>query len=166
MRDSVVESNILEGGVQSQWRMQGGVFLRQLSIIGSRSIAFPPSQRKGPQRLSSMHTLLLSVKYPRTTGRTISDFQWLMSRTYLTRDRVGGIHWALKRLNGEVKELEDALRNGQREAVSAELADVFAWLTSMSNLLGVDLEAASYQKYRNGCSKCSHIPCSCAPEFR
>ena len=87
-----------------------------------------------------------------------------MSRIYLTRDKGRGSNWAFKRLNGEIKELEDAVRNGQKEDVLGELADVFAWLTSISNLLGIDLEAASYQKYGNGCSKCNHIPCDCPPE--
>ncbi|MDQ3991140.1 MAG: pyrophosphohydrolase, partial [Actinomycetota bacterium] len=36
-----------------------------------------------------------------------------------------------------------------------------AWLTSLANLLGVDLEAAA-ARYMDGCPKCGEIPCVCA----
>ena len=102
--------------------------------------------------------------YPKKTARTVSDFQRLMADIYLVRDKGRGSEWALKRLNGEIGELEAAIRNGRKKDVSAELADVFAWLTSLSNLVGIDLESASYRKYGDGCSKCNQIPCDCPSE--
>jgi NTP pyrophosphatase (non-canonical NTP hydrolase) len=38
---------------------------------------------------------------------------------------------------------------------------VLAWLGSLANLAGVDLEQAA-ARYANGCPKCGTIPCACA----
>ena len=54
--------------------------------------------------------------------------------------------------------------NDRKEDMSAELADVLAWLMSISNRFGIDLGSASYGKYGKGCPKCNHIPCDCQPE--
>jgi NTP pyrophosphatase (non-canonical NTP hydrolase) len=42
-----------------------------------------------------------------------------------------------------------------------ELADVFAWLLSVSELLSIDLEDAFVRRYGGGCPKCGNIPCTC-----
>ena len=42
-----------------------------------------------------------------------------------------------------------------------EFGDVLAWLGSLANLAGVDLEEAA-ARYANGCPKCGAIPCGCA----
>ena len=97
----------------------------------------------------------------RKTTRSISDFQKLMAHTYLARDRTRRLDWAFKRLNDVMMELRMAIERGKKRETSAESADVFAWLTSVSNLVEIDLESASYGKYGNGCSKCQQIPCSC-----
>lgn len=103
----------------------------------------------------------MGVKTARKTTRSISYFQKLMAHTYLARDRTRGLGWAFKRLNDEIMELRMAVEKGKKREISAESADVFAWLTSVSNLVEIDLESASYEKYGNGCSKCQQIPCSC-----
>jgi NTP pyrophosphatase (non-canonical NTP hydrolase) len=41
-----------------------------------------------------------------------------------------------------------------------EFSDVLAWLLSVANLAGVDIEAAA-QRYANGCPKCHNSPCRC-----
>ena len=41
-----------------------------------------------------------------------------------------------------------------------EVGDVVAWLTSVANLAGVDLEAAA-GRYAKGCPRCGNIPCTC-----
>lgn len=60
----------------------------------------------------------------------------------------------------EVGELARALRQNRREALEEEFADVFAWLVSLANLSGVDLEQAC-AKYGAGCPKCHAVPCRC-----
>jgi NTP pyrophosphatase (non-canonical NTP hydrolase) len=42
-----------------------------------------------------------------------------------------------------------------------EFGDVLAWLGSLANLAGVDLEQAA-GRYASGCPKCGAIPCGCA----
>ena len=48
----------------------------------------------------------------------------------------------------------------QRDQLVHEIGDVLAWLTSVANLVDVDLEAAA-SRYANGCPRCGHIPCTC-----
>jgi NTP pyrophosphatase (non-canonical NTP hydrolase) len=48
------------------------------------------------------------------------------------------------------------------EAVQKELADVLAWLASLANTIGVDLETAALEKYKHKCPKCGHCPCRCS----
>jgi NTP pyrophosphatase (non-canonical NTP hydrolase) len=61
----------------------------------------------------------------------------------------------------EVGELARALRHGDPEQLSLEFSDVLAWLASLANLTGVDLEAAM-ARYAEGCPKCGASPCACA----
>ncbi len=91
---------------------------------------------------------------------TIGDFQDLMARIYLDRDARRGVHATFSWLVEEVGELSRALRTGHDEALREEMADVLAWLCSLANLTGVDLEEAA-SKYANGCPKCSRKPCRC-----
>jgi len=51
----------------------------------------------------------------------------------------------------EVGELATALRNGSHEERVGEFADVLAWLTTIANVVGVDLTQAVLQKYGAGC---------------
>jgi NTP pyrophosphatase (non-canonical NTP hydrolase) len=91
---------------------------------------------------------------------TIGEFQELMARTYLGRDGRRGIHATFSWLVEEVGELSRALREKDPEAIREEMADVLAWLCSLANLAGVDLEKAA-SKYAGGCPRCSSSPCSC-----
>jgi len=43
-----------------------------------------------------------------------------------------------------------------------EIGDVLAWLTSVANLVGVDVEAAA-RRYADDCPKCGTAPCACPP---
>jgi len=91
----------------------------------------------------------------------ISEFQEIMRRLYFHRDSRRGksrtYHW----LMDEVKELEEALRGHDKEALENEFADVIAWLASLANVTDVDLEKAALRKYNNKCPKCGHSPCQC-----
>lgn len=62
----------------------------------------------------------------------------------------------------EVGELASALRAGTPEERAQEFADVLAWLATLANNAGVDLEAAVQAKYGTGCPGCRQIPCACA----
>jgi len=42
-----------------------------------------------------------------------------------------------------------------------EFADVIAWLASLANIMGVNLEQAALSKYNNKCPKCKQSPCQC-----
>jgi NTP pyrophosphatase (non-canonical NTP hydrolase) len=61
-----------------------------------------------------------------------------------------------------VKELGEALKANDREALENEFADVIAWLASLANVTSVDLEKAALNKYNGKCPKCGHSPCQCS----
>jgi len=61
----------------------------------------------------------------------------------------------------EVGELAAVLRNGSPTQRAEEFADVLAWLATMANVVGVDLEKAVQSKYGTGCPRCRKIPCVC-----
>lgn len=91
---------------------------------------------------------------------TIRELQELMGRLYLERDGRRGIHATFCWLVEEMGELSQALRKGDAEALREELADVLAWLCSLANLVGVDLQD-TVSKYSEGCPRCHSSPCAC-----
>ena len=95
----------------------------------------------------------------------LSEFQDLMRRTYLERDERRGSDATFRRLVEEVGELARALRHDDPAHRTEEFSDVLAWLASLANQAGVDLERAA-DRYAAGCPKCGHIPCRCAPQPR
>lgn len=66
-------------------------------------------------------------------------------------------------LTEEFGELATALRSGTQDELAAEMADVLAWLATLANIRGVDLEAAVLSKYGGACPGCQAIPCVCDP---
>jgi NTP pyrophosphatase (non-canonical NTP hydrolase) len=90
----------------------------------------------------------------------LAEFQDLMRRTYLDRDERRGRDATFRRLVEEVGELARALRREDPTARTEELSDVMAWLASLANQAGVDLEEAA-ARYADGCPKCGRIPCEC-----
>jgi NTP pyrophosphatase (non-canonical NTP hydrolase) len=91
----------------------------------------------------------------------LAEFQDLMRRTYLERDRRRGRDDTFRRLVEEVGELARTLRHEDPGARHEEFSDVLAWLASLANQAEVDLEAAA-SRYAEGCPKCGAIPCRCA----
>ena len=91
----------------------------------------------------------------------VAEFQDLMRRTYLERDRRRGLDASFRRLVEEVGEMARTLRHDDDAAKREEFSDVLAWLASIANQAGVDLEEAA-SRYASGCPKCDAIPCSCA----
>ena len=92
----------------------------------------------------------------------ISEMQDVLRRTYLERDRARGADGVFRWMVEEVGEVARAMRGRDPSAVEREMGDVLAWLASLANVLGVDLERGA-SRYGAGCPKCSAIPCACEP---
>lgn len=92
---------------------------------------------------------------------SLPKLQQLIRDTYDAKDRRRGVEGTFMWFAEEVGELAAALRSGSHEERAAEFADVLAWLATMANSVGVDLEAAVEAKYGGGCPGCHHIPCIC-----
>jgi len=90
----------------------------------------------------------------------LGSFQELIARTYLEKDELRGRWGTFGWLVEETGELSRAMRSGDRESLSEEFADVMAWLASLANLYGIDLDRA-VSKYAEGCPKCNELPCAC-----
>lgn len=80
----------------------------------------------------------------------IKEAQRIIRDEYLQRDSARGLYATFTWLVEEVGELADALLKGDYEAKAEEIADVFAWLLSVANLLGIDVEDAFRRKYLKG----------------
>ncbi len=91
----------------------------------------------------------------------LDEFQRLIDATFGERDRARGVPSSVAWLAEEVGELAQAVRKGSHEQQLHEFADVLAWLTSLANQVGVDLNEAA-QRYARGCPRCGNIPCTCA----
>jgi len=91
----------------------------------------------------------------------IQEFQKMMQRLYFHRDSERGLKGTFNWLMEEVEELREALEKGDRKEVEREFDDVIAWLSSLANIVGVDLEKAALAKYQNRCPKCRKTPCAC-----
>jgi NTP pyrophosphatase (non-canonical NTP hydrolase) len=90
----------------------------------------------------------------------LDDFQALMARTYGDRDRARGMDATVAWLAEELGELARAVRKGSRAEQLHEVGDVLAWLASLTDQLGLSLEAAA-DRYREGCPRCEVMPCAC-----
>ena len=72
----------------------------------------------------------------------IKEAQELIRSAYYKRDSKRGLYATFTWLIEEVGELAEALLSGHVGSIEEELADVFAWLLSVANLVGIDLETA------------------------
>ncbi|HEY4760192.1 MAG TPA: MazG nucleotide pyrophosphohydrolase domain-containing protein [Thermoguttaceae bacterium] len=92
---------------------------------------------------------------------TLADFQMLIRQMYLEKDIARGVEGTFMWFMEEVGELASALRNGTQEERLMEFADVLAWLTTIANVVGVDLTEAVIRKYGAGCPGCGRYVCTC-----
>ena len=92
---------------------------------------------------------------------TLAELQRLIRDTYDAKDRERGVEGTFMWFMEEVGELSTALRSGTAEERAAEFADVLAWLATLANIVGVDLDAAIRVKYGGGCPGCGRTPCIC-----
>ncbi len=92
---------------------------------------------------------------------SLGDFQQLIRDMYLPKDVARGVDGTFMWLVEEFGELAAALRNGTHEQQMEEFADVLAWLTTIANVVGVDLTEAIGRKYGAGCPGCGRLVCRC-----
>lgn len=92
---------------------------------------------------------------------SLREFQRLIARMYSAKDEARGVDGTFMWLMEEVGELAAALREGSREDMAGEFADVLAWLATIANVVGVDLEQAVQDKYARGCPGCGQMVCEC-----
>lgn len=92
----------------------------------------------------------------------LRDLQDALRRTYGERDRSRGRDGTFRWLTEEVGELAKALRGSDRANLEHEFGDVLAWLLSLANVEGVDLERA-VERFAATCPRCGSSPCGCAP---
>lgn len=110
---------------------------------------------------------------------TIEAFQKLIRNMYFEKDQVRGVPATFMWLMEEVGELASALRETtadeakrvppevfekRRANLKEEFADVLAWLTTIANVVDVDLGAAIADKYGSGCPGCQQFVCACPDE--
>lgn len=88
-------------------------------------------------------------------------FQQLIRDMYLEKDVARGVDGTFMWLMEEIGELASCLRNGTHEERLGEFADVIAWLTTIANVVGVDLNEAIMKKYGSGCPGCRQFVCVC-----
>lgn len=95
-------------------------------------------------------------------GLTLSQFQSVIHTMFFEKDQSRGIEGTFMWFMEEVGELASALReNNDPENLAEEFADVLAWLATMANVAGIDLEQAVTQKYVQGCPRCHQSVCTC-----
>jgi NTP pyrophosphatase (non-canonical NTP hydrolase) len=76
----------------------------------------------------------------------ISEFQRLIREKYKKRDLQRGVPATFMWFIEEVGELATALASDDQKNKKEEFADVLAWLCTLANISGVDLEKAC-EKY-------------------
>ncbi len=92
---------------------------------------------------------------------TLDDLQALIETMYSAKDRARGTPATFLWFCEEVGELAAALREGTHEQLSAEFADVVAWLVTLANINDVSLSEALAKKYGTGCPGCGKRVCDC-----
>jgi NTP pyrophosphatase (non-canonical NTP hydrolase) len=91
----------------------------------------------------------------------IFDLQRAMRDTYYERDAKRGREATFRWFVEEVGELARAFRHDDPNELRHEFSDVLAWLSSLANLAGVDLDEVASTRYAHGCPKCGRSPCAC-----
>jgi NTP pyrophosphatase (non-canonical NTP hydrolase) len=104
---------------------------------------------------------LFHVKHRETEGRlSLYELQARIEATFGERDRARGVDGTFRWLVEEVGEVAKALRKRDPAELQHEIGDALAWLTSVANLVDVDLERAA-SRFVDGCPRCGSSPCTC-----
>ncbi len=103
------------------------------------------------------------MKQPSTVAPaiTLRDFQSLIKKMYYEKDAERGATATFLWLAEEVGELASAIRSGTKDELRGEFADVLAWLSTIANVLDIDLTEAVQAKYGTGCPGCGRFVCEC-----
>jgi NTP pyrophosphatase (non-canonical NTP hydrolase) len=92
---------------------------------------------------------------------TLGQLQARIRDLYGEKDSRRGVEGTFMWFMEEVGELSAALRGGTHDERVLEFADVLAWLATLANCVGVDLDEAVARKYGTGCPGCRQTPCTC-----
>ena len=90
----------------------------------------------------------------------LGALQRSIEATYGDRDRERGVAATVAWLAEEVGELAQAVRKGTHDQRVHEFGDVIAWVATLANQVGVDLDEA-VARYADHCPKCAAAPCTC-----
>lgn len=101
---------------------------------------------------------------------SLHELQRHLNQVYGNRNRGGGgLERSLLRLFAESVEiglytlpLTDAL--SLPDGYYEEAADALAWLIAIANMLNLDLEEIVIETYKNGCTTCKAMSCTCSIE--
>jgi NTP pyrophosphatase (non-canonical NTP hydrolase) len=93
-------------------------------------------------------------------GLSLRRLQAGIEATFGERDRARGVDGTFRWFVEEVGEVAKALRKREPADLEHEIGDALAWLTSVANLVGVDLERAA-SRFAAGCPRCGQSPCRC-----
>lgn len=91
---------------------------------------------------------------------TIDEFQEQIRKIYYYKDNKRGVDSTFRWFVEEVGELARALRSNDPVSLKEEFGDCMAWLVSLGNMTGVNMQEA-VRKYLSGCPKCLQAPCLC-----
>lgn len=92
---------------------------------------------------------------------SLREFQELIRSMFGAKDAARGTDGTFMWFMEEVGELAGSLRKGPKEELALEFADVLAWLVTLANIAGVDLDEAVKRKYGTGCPRCGQAVCEC-----
>ena len=90
----------------------------------------------------------------------VRGFQEAIELLYGERDQARGVDGTFVWFVEEVGELARALKGDDPVNLREEFADVYAWLSTLASLAGVDM-AEAVRKYEGGCPRCHAAPCAC-----
>lgn len=94
----------------------------------------------------------------------MNEDQVIIDKIYGKRDRKRGLLKTYLWFVEEVGELAESIRKGEREAIEEEIADVYAWLLSICNILEIDVREVFRKKYNFICPRCKREICMCAED--
>ncbi|CAN5321914.1 MazG nucleotide pyrophosphohydrolase domain-containing protein [soil metagenome] len=97
---------------------------------------------------------------------TLRQYQDRIRDLFGEKDSRRGVEGTFMWFMEEVGELSEALRGGTKTEQTLEFADVLAWLVTLANIAGVDLDEAMRAKYGEGCPGCKQTPCTCTPNYK
>ncbi len=98
--------------------------------------------------------------------QTLGQFQERIRTLFGAKDARRGVEGTFMWFLEEVGELSAALRGGTHDERTLEFADVLAWLVTLANCSGVDLDEAVRRKYGEGCPGCRQTPCVCEAAYK